>query len=64
MIQREHYLRQIKEAFEMHSVCALLGPRQCGKTTLAKQYAKDLSSFHVFDLENPQDLAMLASPSI
>ncbi len=42
MIHREHYLIEIKEAFELHSICAILGPRQCGKTTLAKQYAHDL----------------------
>lgn len=64
MIQRNHYLQQIKEAFESHSVCAILGPRQCGKTTLAKLYIRDLPSVHFFDLENPQDLAMLESPSL
>ncbi|MCX7338326.1 MAG: ATP-binding protein [Alphaproteobacteria bacterium] len=72
MIQRTHYLNQIEEAFLSHSVCALLGPRQCGKTTLAKVYAQKsakgltqgLKNFHFFDLENPQDLAMLESPSL
>ncbi len=64
MIQREHYLQQVKEIFESHSVCAILGPRQCGKTTLAKLYMRDLPSVHIFDLENPQDLAVLESPSL
>jgi predicted AAA+ superfamily ATPase len=64
MIKRDHYLQQIYEAFDIHSVCAILGPRQCGKTTLAKLYAKNLPHFHLFDLENPQDLAMLESPSL
>ena len=64
MIKRENYLRQIHEAFESHSICAILGPRQCGKTTLAKLYAQSLDIVHFFDLENPQNLNMLASPSI
>ncbi|MDP3533119.1 MAG: ATP-binding protein [Alphaproteobacteria bacterium] len=64
MIQRNHYLLQIKEAFEIHSICAILGPRQCGKTTLAKLYTKNLPEIHLFDLENPQDLAMLDAPSL
>lgn len=64
MIQRNYYLHQIQEAFESHSVCAILGPHQSGKTTLAKLYTQKLTSVHMFDLENPQDLAMLSSPSL
>ena len=64
MIQRSYYLHQIHDAFEQHSVCAILGPRQCGKTTLAKFYVQELKEVHIFDLENPQDLAMLESPSL
>jgi predicted AAA+ superfamily ATPase len=64
MIQRNHHLQQIKDAFEMHSICAILGPRQCGKTTLAKQYCRDIKDVHFFDLENPQDLSALNAPSI
>lgn len=64
MIERKHYLDQIHQAFEISSVCAILGPRQCGKTTLAKLYSKHLNPVHFFDLENPQDLAALESPSL
>jgi predicted AAA+ superfamily ATPase len=39
----------------------LLGPRQCGKTTLARQLAGALQSTY-FDLENPVDLARLSEP--
>lgn len=41
-------------------VTAILGPRQCGKTTLAREFAAD----HYFDLENPRDAAMLAEPQL
>ena len=39
-MQRIHFHEQINEQFEVHAVCGLLGPRQVGKTTLAKEYAK------------------------
>jgi predicted AAA+ superfamily ATPase len=41
-------------------VTAILGPRQSGKTTLAREIAAD----HFFDLENPRDAAMLAEPQL
>ena len=41
-------------------VTAILGPRQCGKTTLARTLGAD----HTFDLENPQDLARLEQPQL
>lgn len=68
MIQRSNYLDLITEVFDIHSVCALLGPRQCGKTTLARLYAeqiyKNKSEVHYFDLEHPRDLNALSSPSL
>lgn len=64
MIQRNHCLQQIKDVFEIHSICTILGPRQCGKITLAKQYCRDIKGIHFFDLENPQDLSALNSPFI
>ncbi len=42
---------------------ALLGPRQCGKTTLARAIATQERSTY-FDLENPVDLARLSQPMI
>ncbi len=40
-------------------VVALLGPRQCGKTTLAKQVALEWPNALYLDLENPEDLGLL-----
>jgi len=42
---------------------ALLGPRQCGKTTLARQIALEKGA-KVFDLENPDDAAALENPML
>ena len=56
---RPGYLRQIRNQFKVHQVLAILGPRQCGKTTLARQYAETLragSAVHLFDLEDPTGL--------
>lgn len=62
-MERARYLHQIQEQFEIHRSCGLLGPRQCGKTTLALKYAQNYpGKVHHFDLENPDDLASLSNP--
>jgi hypothetical protein len=43
-------LKAIATALAENAVCALLGPRQCGKTTLARQIA-DKGKSYFFDLE-------------
>lgn len=40
-------------------VVAILGPRQCGKSTIAKHLLKELGDFIFLDLERPSDLAKL-----
>jgi predicted AAA+ superfamily ATPase len=44
-------------------VVALLGPRQCGKTTLARQSVAP-DSLNYFDLEDPRSLARLSEPDL
>jgi predicted AAA+ superfamily ATPase len=65
-MDRPSYHRRILESFSVHPVVALLGPRQCGKTTLSKSYAKDYANSTVsfFDLEDPVDLAKLNAPKL
>ncbi len=65
MINRQSYLNKIHANFDVHPVVTLLGPRQCGKTTLAKEYAKTfLGPVHLFDLENPQDWQLMQNPQL
>lgn len=64
LIKREKYLKEIELQFEVHNICGILGPRQVGKTTLAKQFAQNFKSIdvHLFDMENPSDLAKFDNP--
>ena len=63
MIQRPQYISLINELLASNPVVALLGPRQCGKTTLAR-LIETQSSSEYFDLENPLDLARLSNPML
>ncbi|MBI4754412.1 MAG: ATP-binding protein [Betaproteobacteria bacterium] len=64
-MDRPHYLKQIARQFAVHPVVALLGPRQCGKTTLARMFAEASPGLVTrFDLEDPTDLAALAEPRL
>jgi uncharacterized protein len=62
---RAFYLNKIDECFDVTPLCAILGPRQCGKTTLARQYASKYGGkVHYFDLEDPSDLNKLDTPKL
>ncbi len=61
MIKRVDLYKKIRLAFRYGRIVALLGPRQCGKTTLARQFIPS-GSAHYFDLEDPVSLAKLAEP--
>jgi hypothetical protein len=62
LIDRPTPARRIQEAFEVHPCAALTGPRQCGKTTLARQIAADAPASTWFDLEAAVDRQRLATP--
>lgn len=61
MIPRPDALRRITSVFKTHPIAALLGPRQCGKTTLARMISEQEPSTY-FDLENPVDRQRLSAP--
>ena len=63
MQDRPEALRQLETALEENPVCALLGPRQCGKSTLAGMLAEKREG-HWFDLERAADAAALAQPEL
>ncbi len=63
MIDRKTDLSLIRAALRRSRVVALLGPRQCGKTTLARQLVP-ADSVNYFDLEDPASVARLDEPDI
>lgn len=61
MIDRAGVKKHIQGALKRSRAAALLGPRQCGKTTLARGLV-DIASPNYFDLEDPQSLVRLDDP--
>jgi predicted AAA+ superfamily ATPase len=60
LIDRKTDRATLAKLMSVFAVTAILGPRQCGKTTLARTLVAD----SYFDLENPQDLARLEQPQL
>jgi predicted AAA+ superfamily ATPase len=60
LIYRKTDRAKLAKLVSLFPVTAILGPRQCGKTTLARTLAADF----YFDLENPRDLARLEQPQL
>lgn len=61
MISRPEALRAVQTALDRSPVAVLTGPRQCGKTTLAREFLPQ-DSANYFDLEDPVSLARLDEP--
>ena len=61
MIERRRWLTEVRASLKRSGVTAVVGPRQAGKTTLARQIVS-LDSPAYFDLEDPRSLARLAEP--
>lgn len=63
IITRNPFLKKIQESLDIFKVCAVLGPRQCGKTTLSRQFANSIKDpVYFFDLEDPSHLEQLQNP--
>jgi predicted AAA+ superfamily ATPase len=61
MIPRNELASHLKEAINRSKVVALIGPRQCGKTTLARAFVPPEASTY-FGLEDPTSLIRLDEP--
>jgi uncharacterized protein len=62
MVLRKQALQRIDGSFQAHPAVALIGPRQCGKTTLARVYAGRVREAVFFDLEKAADRRKLETP--
>lgn len=62
MIPRPEALSRLEAALGRSRVVALVGPRQCGKTTLARFIASRVAQASIFDLEDPAVAGALEHP--
>src|SRR5260221_10248995 len=64
-MKRPYYNNKINSLSEQFPAVCLLGPRQAGKTTLARYYARQMKEpVHFFDLEREEDLVALSQPHL
>jgi uncharacterized protein len=61
MVKRDRLQAIVSARLRVSPAVVLLGPRQCGKSTLARSLARGTTSSY-FDLEDPRDRAALAAP--
>lgn len=65
MLDRKQRLAEVRAFLRTSRIVGLLGPRQVGKTTLAREIAaRHRGAFTLFDLERPEDLARLQEPEL
>ena len=55
---------ELRECLREFPAVAVLGPRQCGKSTLAQKIIAEMKDAVYLDLENPADLAKLQAPEL
>lgn len=63
MLPRPDYLARLETATTRSPITAILGPRQSGKTTLARLFTADKASFY-FDLDSIPDQRRLQNPEL
>src|SRR5881396_1297121 len=61
IVKRPGLMARIMRRLRSNPVVLLLGPRQCGKTTLAREFAAGRKAEY-FDLEAPADQSRLRQP--
>ncbi len=63
MISRKRYINELNSAIHRAPIVSLLGPRQCGKTTLARLFGEKHQATY-FDLESIPDQRRLQNPEL
>lgn len=63
MISRQRIEAEVRQSFAHTPVTTLLGPRQCGKTTLARQIGDQLGAT-LFDMQDPEVAAAFQNPKL
>ncbi len=60
-IERPRLIRMIEDSIRRSPITAILGPRQCGKTTISRDIASQAEQPTFFDLEDPVGYQQLIS---
>lgn len=55
---------EVRDYLKIFPAVTILGPRQCGKSTLVKILSESIESFIYLDLQNIDDLNKLSEPSL
>lgn len=58
-LNREAFEQQIRDSIQNNPITTILGPRQCGKTTIARKIAESYASV-LIDLEDPADFELVS----
>lgn len=58
-LNREVFEQQIRDSIQNNPITTILGPRQCGKTTIARKIAESYASV-LIDLEDPADFELVS----
>jgi len=59
-----HIENLLRAHLEVFPAVVLLGPRQCGKSTLAKKMSESISAFIYLDMQDIDDLNKLNEPTL
>src|SRR5687768_6258565 len=62
MLDRPRLFQALRTSLRRSPITAILGPRQCGKTTLSLAFAREQERVSYFDLEDPAVLMSLEQP--
>ena len=61
---KRHITKTVQERLKNNPVVAILGPRQCGKSTLAREILSSIKNSIYLDLEKPSDFNKLNEPEV
>lgn len=66
LIKRTQLFKNLTKSLKQFKITILIGPRQTGKTTLAKEFIKTYkkNNIHFYDLEDPTDFDLLDNPKL
>ena len=59
LVQRNGVVARMTRNFRVHPAVSVLGPRQCGKTTLSRFFSQNVAEVTYFDMERHQDRRLM-----